>query len=113
MYNLNSLQLHYRTTATICFLSAILVTANDLIGNTIDCISGTIPGNVLNTYCWIMSTFTVPAKNMMGKGTEYAHAGVEPYIPSGPHQSEKTVHAYYQWVPFVLFLQVCVPWCIH
>jgi hypothetical protein len=38
------------------------VTANDLIGNTIDCISANIPGNVLNTYCWIMSTFSVPGK---------------------------------------------------
>ena len=95
-------KLHYRTTATILFISTILVTANDLIGNTIDCISGTIPGNVLNTYCWIMSTFSVPAKNMDGKGNEYAYAGVEPYIEG---KSERTLHAYYQWVPFVLFLQ--------
>ena len=50
-----------------------------------------------------MSTFSVPAKNMMGKGNEYAYPGVEPYIEN---KSEKTLHAYYQWVPFVLFLQV-------
>jgi hypothetical protein len=50
-----------------------------------------------------MSTFSVPAKNMIGKGNEYAYAGVEPYIEG---KSEKTLHAYYQWVPFVLFLQV-------
>ena len=97
-------QLHYRTTATILFISCILVTANDLIGSTISCISNTIPGNVLDTYCWIMSTFSVPAKNMVGKGNEYAYAGVEPYIEG---KSERTLHAYYQWVPFVLFLQVC------
>ena len=58
---------------------------------------------MLNTYCWIMSTFSVPAKNMIGKGNEYAYAGVQPYIEG---KSEKTLHAYYQWVPFVLFLQV-------
>lgn len=46
--------------STLLFIACILVTANDLIGNTIDCISGNLPGNVLNTYCWIMSTFTVP-----------------------------------------------------
>ena len=41
------------------------VTANDLIGNTIDCISANIPGNVLNTYCWIMSTFSVPGETFL------------------------------------------------
>ena len=66
-------------------------------------LSGVIPGNVLNTYCWIMSTFSVPAKNMVGKGNEYAYPGVEPYVDG---KSERTLHAYYQWVPFVLFLQV-------
>ena len=40
---------------------------------------------------------------MAGKGNEYAYAGVEPYIEG---KSERTLHAYYQWVPFVLFLQV-------
>ena len=49
--------------STLLFIGCILVTANDLIGNTIDCISANIPGNVLNTYCWIMSTFSVPGKN--------------------------------------------------
>lgn len=97
-------KLHYRTTSTVLFISCILVTANDLIGATIDCIGGVIPGNVLNTYCWIMSTFSVPRRggNMMGKGEQYAYPGVEPYING---QSEKTLHAYYQWVPFVLFFQ--------
>jgi hypothetical protein len=39
-----------------------------------------------------MSTFSVP-------GTGGAHPGL------GPETGEETVHAYYQWVPFVLFLQ--------
>jgi len=94
-------KLHYRTTCTLLFIACILVTANDLIGNTIDCISKDIPGNVLNTYCWIMSTFTVPGRNAAGKGKEYAHQGVQPY----DGKSEIVKHAYYQWVPFVLFLQ--------
>lgn len=95
-------KLHYRTTCTLLFIACILVTANDLIGNTIDCISANIPGNVLNTYCWIMSTFSVPGRNAVGKGTEYAYQGVQPWIEG---ESEVVKHAYYQWVPFVLFLQ--------
>ena len=56
-------KLHYRTTTTILFIGTILVTANSFIGKTIDCMSdGTVPGNVLNTYCWIMSTFSIPSK---------------------------------------------------
>lgn len=95
-------KLHYRTTATVLFISSLLVTANDLIGFSIDCIGGNIPGGVLNTYCWIMSTFSVPSRNAAGEGRYYAHQGVEPYIEG---ESETVKHAYYQWVPFVLFLQ--------
>ena len=55
-------KLHYRATTTICLLSSVLVTSNGLIGKTIDCMSDTIPGNVMNTYCWIMSTFSIPGE---------------------------------------------------
>lgn len=89
-------KLHYRTTATILFTCCLLVTANDLIGSTISCFGAeNVPDNVLNTYCWIMSTFSVPG----GGGANGQHPGL------GPETGEKKVHAYYQWVPFVLFLQ--------
>ncbi len=55
-------KLHYRTSATILFICCLLVTANEFWGSTIDCISNAIPGNVINNYCWIMSTFSVPSK---------------------------------------------------
>ena len=64
-------KLHYRTTATILFICCILVTANDLIGKTIDCISPDVPGNVMNTYCWIMATFSVPSKSIQFTGLCY------------------------------------------
>ena len=41
-----------------------------------------VPTGIMNTYCWIHSTFTV-----VGKG------------------EEKKYHKYYQWVCFFLFLQ--------
>lgn len=49
-----------------------------------------------------MSTFSVPGRNAAGKGNEYAYQGVQPWIEG---ESEVVKHAYYQWVPFVLFLQ--------
>lgn len=97
-------KLHYRTTSTILFISTILVTANNLIGKTIDCMAdGSVPGNVLNTYCWIMSTFSIPSRNAAGKGVNYAYQGVQP--ANGLDEDNYVRHAYYQWVPFVLFLQ--------
>jgi len=93
-------KLHYRATATVCFMATLLVTANDFWGKTIDCMSAGIPGNVLNTYCWILSTFSVPYKPGV-KGEDFAYPGL-----AQPQQGdEKIYHAYYQWVPFVLLLQ--------
>ena len=65
----------------------------------------------MNLYCWIHSTFSVPG--MFGKmedeygvgapldvNKETAHPGV------GPEGEEAVYHKYYQWVVFVLFIQV-------
>ncbi len=48
-----------------------------------------------------MNFFFVPG----GKGKQgenFAYPGVEPHAKG----QERTLHAYYQWVPFVLFFQV-------
>ena len=42
-------------------------------------------------------------RNAAGKGTNYAYQGVEP--SNGLAEEDYIRHAYYQWVPFVLFLQ--------
>lgn len=92
---------HYRVTTAILFLCCILVTANNLIGDPISCITdGGVPGHVINTYCWITYTFTLPGQG--GRvGTDVAHPGVMNAEPD----REKKYHAYYQWVPFMLFFQ--------
>ncbi|KAJ9596325.1 hypothetical protein L9F63_012658 [Diploptera punctata] len=96
---------HYRVTSAILFLFCILCTANSLIGNPIDCLVGNEfkdKEKVINTYCWITSTFTLPRAT--GEiGTHLAAPGVAPLDSSG--NNEPVYHSYYQWVPFVLFLQ--------
>uniref|UniRef100_A0A0A9WAN6 Innexin n=2 Tax=Lygus hesperus TaxID=30085 RepID=A0A0A9WAN6_LYGHE len=94
-------RLHYRVTTALLFLCCILVTANNLIGDPISCITdGGVPGHVINTFCWITYTFTLPG--VQGDpGTAVAHPGVAPATPD----EEKRYHAYYQWVPFMLFFQ--------
>jgi len=101
----NFFKLHYRTSCSILFICCLLVTANDLIGSPIDCIGGSIPDNVLNTYCWITSTFSVPSKQDGIVGTHHAYPGVAPLSKPIHQDDDKVYHAYYQWVPFVLFLQ--------
>lgn len=92
---------HYRITSAILFVCCIIVTANNLIGDPISCINdGAIPNHVINTYCWITYTFTLPGQNAKQIGTQVAHPGL------GNDYDEKTYHSYYQWVPFTLFFQV-------
>ena len=59
--------LHYRGTTLLILGFSVLVTATDWISGISDragiisCLhKGAIPDNVINTYCYIMGTFTVP-----------------------------------------------------
>uniref|UniRef100_A0A7G3AHP4 Innexin n=1 Tax=Lutzomyia longipalpis TaxID=7200 RepID=A0A7G3AHP4_LUTLO len=91
---------HYRITSAILFVCCIIVTANNLIGDPISCINdGAVPTHVINTYCWITYTFSIPGQHGRAIGTEVAHSGL------GNDNAEKTFHSYYQWVPFMLFFQ--------
>ena len=61
-----------------------------------------VPGGIMDTYCWIHGTFSVPGAWSGQQGVEVPHPGVAP-----PSQGEEVVyHKYYQWVCYVLFLQV-------
>lgn len=94
---------HYRTTTAILFVSCILVTANNLIGDPMNCINdGALPRHVINTYCWITSTFTLPHQLHKPVGSHVVHPAVGPFVEG---EDEKVYHTYYQWVPFMLFFQ--------
>ncbi|XP_053971103.1 innexin inx3 [Hylaeus volcanicus] len=91
---------HYRITSAILFACCIIVSANNLIGDPINCLSdGGVEDNVINTYCWITYTFTLPRNIGKPVGTHVAHPGL------GTDLGEKRYHSYYQWVPFMLFFQ--------
>ena len=99
-------RLHYKVTFCICLASSLLVTGREYFGDAITCIP---PGEeymqkIVDTYCWIHSTFTVPGGIGKRIGSEVAHPGVEKFTPG----MIRTQHKYYQWVCFVLFFQgVC------
>lgn len=55
---------------------------------------------MINTYCWITYTFTLPGQHGRQQGTAVAHSGL-----GNEYNQERTYHSYYQWVPFMLFFQ--------
>lgn len=97
-------KLHYRYTFIILLVATVLVTSRQYIGEHIKCISDTIPPHVVNSFCFIQTTFTVVRhlnNSALDSGALF-EPGIGPY-----HFQEEPIkrHAYYQWVPFVLFGQ--------
>jgi len=96
----NIFRLHYKATFIILVTASLLVTSKQYIGDPIDCIVEEIPQGVMDTYCWIHSTFSVPESSE----NPSAHPGVAP--AGAKHlQDELKYHKYYQWVCFTLFFQ--------
>ncbi|XP_068235263.1 innexin inx3-like [Palaemon carinicauda] len=92
-------RLHYQLTTSVLFIACALVAASEYIGDPIQCTDGGLPViKPINTYCWITSTFTINTTTGLGN-----HAG----------HHEQTYHAYYQWVPFVLFFMGCLFYVPH
>ncbi|XP_041973854.1 innexin inx7 [Aricia agestis] len=97
-------KLHYQVTVTVLLAFVILVCAREYFGEHIKCISDQgVPDHVIQTYCFFMATFTI----VRHYNESMLQSGFLPHPGVGPLQdSDQTLrHTYYQWVPFVLFLQ--------
>lgn len=54
-------RLHNLFTTAVLMACSLIITASQFVGNPIQCIVGDgLPGHMVNTYCWISSTFTMP-----------------------------------------------------
>ncbi|XP_077284532.1 innexin inx7-like [Arctopsyche grandis] len=106
-------KLHYRATFVLLMVSTILVTQRQYIGEHIKCISDTgVPENVINTFCFFSSTFTVVKhynESLIAQGI-IPHPGVGHFVEE---EDDVTYHAYYQWVPFILFGQALMFYIPH
>jgi len=96
-------QLHSKVSALLLFTACLCVTAAQFFGDPIDCIVEVVPEGVMDTYCWIHSTFTLPKLLYADVGEEVSNPGVGPVSV----EDEIVEHKYYQWVCFTLFLQGC------
>jgi len=95
-------RLHYKFSVVILVAFSLMVTARQYFGDPIDCISkDDIPNKLLDTYCWIHTTFSLEDAWFKQVGVEVPYPGVDKSEPG----SKKIYHAYYQWVCFVLFFQ--------
>ncbi len=106
-------------------LASLLVTMNQFFGSPIQCYGdgGVIPAVVMNDYCWIHGTFTIPSQLAKRVGDEVAHPGVAPmynpdYAKEKGHigwtqEGDELRHAWYQWVCFILFIQAVLCYLPH
>ena len=106
-------RLHYQYTFAVLLIACLLQTAQQYLGNPIDCDVDGVPGDLFNTFCWIHGTFTLPSQLTGRKGLDYPHPGVGPYPSTTDRdlvevtpEGDEIRHAWYQWVIFILFAQV-------
>lgn len=100
----NIFRLHYKATFLVFVTASLLVTSGQYIGDPIDCMVDGVPGGMMDTYCWIHSTFSIPSRWVGKQGIDVPHKGVAP-IADLNEGTEVKHHAYYQWVCFFLFLE--------
>lgn len=98
----NIFRLHYKATVIILVAFSLLVTSRQYIGDPIDCIVDDVPLNIMDTYCWIYSTFTIPNRVGGRIGKDVVQPGIASHVDG---EDEVKYHKYYQWVCFVLFFQ--------
>ncbi|GAB6020612.1 hypothetical protein CHUAL_003287 [Chamberlinius hualienensis] len=76
----NVFRLHYKASVIFLVACSIVVTSRQYIGDPISCNQhDAVPAAVINTYCWIHATFTIPSALSKKVGVEVAHPGVDKY----------------------------------
>ncbi|KAH9380017.1 hypothetical protein HPB48_006165 [Haemaphysalis longicornis] len=92
-------RLHWMVTSSLLVAFSLLVSARQYVGDPIECMppASNFPMNVLNSYCWIHSTFTMPTALNKRLGVDVPHPGID-----NSAGSERRYTAYYQWVALVL-----------
>ncbi|PSN34616.1 Innexin shaking-B [Blattella germanica] len=97
-------RLHYQATFTMLLVFTLILAANQYVGKPIRCMThmGEKPEEVLDTFCWIHSTYTITSAFAKKVGVEVAYPGVE---SSKGNDQEIKVYRFYQWVSFCLVFQ--------
>lgn len=103
----NIFRLHYKATMFLLVAFSLLITQKQYFGDPIDCIVDGIDASIMDTYCWIHSTFTIPGLTGAVVGEQVPHPGIaNKDTLSNIEEYEVKHHKYYQWVTLFIYLQV-------
>ncbi|XP_055939399.1 innexin shaking-B-like [Argiope bruennichi] len=95
-------RLHYTFTVGVLLTFFIIVTTKQFVGSPIVCdFLGSVTPDVINSYCWIHSTYVIPKAFYKEVGVEVPHPGID----GTQDPKEFRYIKYYQWVYFMLFFQ--------
>lgn len=99
-------RLHSQATVMILMVGTMFVSMRQYFGEPIECMAGRsdIPPAMLQHYCWLESTFSVTDGTAKTTGVDVAYPGVKTLNTAAGER--KVYHKYYQWVYFILILQV-------
>jgi len=97
-------KMHYRVSVSLILAFCVMVASRQYVGDPIHCIHGKdLPHEVINTFCWIHSTFSVKPAFLKKVGIDISHPGIANSLDGREPRRE---YRYYQWVVFFLLLQV-------
>ena len=102
-------KLHYGFTTYLLLTMTFLLVGNIFISGQIYCtlsmyeFEKIVPKDMLNSYCFIHSTYVVPNNQMYLDDAMYKYEGIGPY--SSGDKGDIVFHSYYQWVSLLLFAQ--------
>ena len=104
-------RLHYRYTLVILLIFSLAITAKQHFGSPIECIGDkkALEPKILDTFCWVSTTYSNPEDWRKEVGTEIAYPGVA-NSEKANESKPRVYHAYYQWVLFVLLFQALLFW---
>lgn len=104
-------KLHYRATFWFLLACTLLVSSKQFIKQHIECISNDSVKQVINTFCFFSSTYTISHLHNTSyqRGVHILAPGVGPDHPN----DDRKYHAYYQWVPFFFGAQAVLFYIPH
>jgi len=76
-------RMHYRGTFILLLSAILLVSSRQFIGNPINCMTDSMSSGVMDSYCWIHSTFSVSDSFQGTIGDEHSYPGVSPLATGG------------------------------
>lgn len=104
-------RLHYRATVAVLLAGCLTLACKSISGSPIQCeATAAVDKAVLETFCWLHTTYSMVHAFNMSIGQAVPYPGVSNSKGEGghghtPHPLVKQ-HKYYQWVIFLLLLQV-------